>query len=184
MNRHLPLPPGARLGVDIGRVIIGATADDGTTDTSFLSGSEDDALRTPPVPGAFETIARLHAHLEGRVWLVSKCGPRIQALTRRWLAHQGFHDVTGIPPEHVRFCRERRQKREHALALGLTCFVDDRLDVLRHLEGVVPALCWFGVQRDPAPDWVVATRTWRDVQRVLLGDPEVLGGHVVDEPHA
>lgn len=184
---HNPLHEESRLGIDIGRVIVGAADENGQADTSFISGTDEHALATPPVEGAFETIALLGARLEGRVWLVSKCGPRIQALTRRWLLARGFHDATGIPPENLRFCRERPQKREHAADLGLTHFIDDRVDVLQHLRGIVPSLYLFGHQRGATPDWVVPVKTWRAARRALLPehrDHEIVGRDLGDEPDA
>jgi hypothetical protein len=102
MKQHRTSP--ATLGIDIGRVIISAADSSGQSDTAFLSGSDERALETPPSPGAFEAITELVPAFEGRVWLVSKCGPRIQALTRRWLERQGFFRRTGLPPEQLRFC--------------------------------------------------------------------------------
>src|SRR5262245_30112359 len=83
----------ARLGIDIGRVIIaGGTAH---SDTSFIGGSDEDAMRTPAMPGCVEVISDLVRAFGGRVWLVSKCGPRVQARSRRWLAQRHFHAETG-----------------------------------------------------------------------------------------
>src|SRR5262245_11105822 len=116
------------LGVDIGRVIVGAVDPSGRADTSFLRGGDEEALSTPPTEGAFDAIAELVSAFGGRVWLVSKCGPRIQQLTKRWLARQDFYGRTGLRQDRVRFCRERPEKREHCAAIGATHFVDDRLD--------------------------------------------------------
>ncbi len=91
------------LGVDIGRVLIHG---DGP-DTSFIGGSEADAMRAPAMAGAFEALARLCELFAGRVWLVSKCGPRIQARTRQWLDRHRFFQSTGIRYGQVRFCLER-----------------------------------------------------------------------------
>src|SRR5262245_3779018 len=88
-----------RLGVDIGRVIIHG---DGP-DTSFIGGSEADALKAPAISGALEALARLNTFFEGRVWLVSKCGPRVQSRTRAWLGEHRFFERTGIAPDHVHF---------------------------------------------------------------------------------
>jgi hypothetical protein len=150
----------ARLGVDIGRVIIGGGTGPGA-DTEFLGGDDASALRTPPLPGAFETIAELVRRLDGRVWLVSKAGPRIERRTRLWLAERRFFEATAVARENLRFCRERRDKARHAEQLGLTHFVDDRLDVLRHLEGIVPTLVLFGAERAPA--FARAARSWSEV---------------------
>ena len=158
------------LGIDIGRVIIGAADSSGVADTSFISVSDEAALETPPSPGAFEAIAELTQAFSGRVWLVSKCGPRIQALTRRWLVHSSFYEKTGVRPDRVRFCRKRPEKREHCLAIGATHFIDDRLDVLGHLVGIVPRLYWFGHQRGSvaAPPWVQPVRDWPKTRRLVL----------------
>lgn len=154
-RNHLQEP---RLGVDVGRVII---AGDGP-DTSFLGVSDDDAMRAPAMEGAFESLARLVALYEGRVWLVSKCGERVQQRTRRWLAHHGFFEATGLRQDRVRFCRERREKAPICAELRVTCFVDDREDVLAAMAGVVPTRILFGAHAArgaeivPAPDWATA----------------------------
>src|SRR5690606_6586079 len=129
----------ARLGIDIGRVIIGGFGHD----TSFLNGDEATALRTPALFGALSTIALYVRALSARVWLVSKAGPRIEHRTRKWLAQHRFFDRTGLALDHVRFCRRRPDKAEHARALSLTHFIDDRLDVLVHLRGLVERLVLF-----------------------------------------
>jgi hypothetical protein len=157
---HTHEPPLPTLGIDIGRVIIGAADDRGHADTSFLSGTPDQAMETPPTAGAFDAIARLVDTFDGAVWLVSKCGPRVQAKTRRWLDHWQFWRATGVAPTNLRFCLERRDKALHCHELGVTHFIDDRVDVLVHLRGLVPWLYLFGHQKAPAPDWVTAVLTW------------------------
>lgn len=159
------------IGIDIGRVIIGAVGSDGRVDTSFLSGGEEHAMRTPPSPGAFETIRALVAQNEGRVWLVSKCGKRIEDRSRRWLEHQDFFAKTGVSQDNLRFCKRRPDKAGHARDLALTHFIDDRVDVHRHLVDIVPNLYLFGVQDQPAPDWLTHVHDWDDVAR-LLTEPE------------
>lgn len=156
------------LGIDIGRVIIGPVDDDGHADTSFLSGTPDRAMETPPAPGAFAAIARLAEVFDGAVWLVSKCGPRVQAKTRRWLDHWKFWTATGVAPDHLRFCLERRDKALHCHELGVTHFIDDRLDVLTHLRGFVARLYLFGHQNAPAPGWVTPVVTWPAVLEAVL----------------
>ena len=154
-----------RLGLDIGRVII--TGDQPGGDTSFIGGGIDDVLRTPPIPGALESVGRLVALFGGRVWLVSKCGQRMEDKTRLWLAHYRFYETTGLPESHARFCRERPQKRDHAAELGLTHCVDDRPDVLEHLRGLVPHLFLFGPQRAAPPDWVTPVAGWAEAEAAI-----------------
>jgi hypothetical protein len=162
--------PPPRLGVDIGRVIIAgpeavAAADSEAADTAFFGESEEEAMATPAVAGAFEALARLSGWFGGRVWIVSKCGERTEARSLRWLEHNGFHDRTAIPPDHVRFCRQRAQKAVHATELGLTHFVDDRLDVHAALEGIVAHRYLFGP--GPAPAGIEITPTWAAVEAAI-----------------
>jgi hypothetical protein len=152
------------LGIDIGRVIIGPTID-GAEDTSFLGQTEQEALKSPSAPGAFAAIAELMRRFGGRVWLVSKCGPRVAQMTRRWLEHWRFHDVTALPRSQVRFCAKRPEKAQHARELGLTHFIDDRLDVLEAMRGIVPHLLAFGEDAGPVPPWAVPVRDWAAVMR-------------------
>jgi hypothetical protein len=145
MNIQTSVPSGRepRIGVDIGRVIIHG---DGA-DTNFFAHDLDEAMRTPAVGGAFAGVATLVERFDGRVWLVSKCGPKIQARSLAWLDHHEFWAQTGVDRSNVRFCRERPEKAVHARRLGLTHFVDDRLDVLQHLVGLVDRLYLFGPQK-------------------------------------
>jgi len=158
------------LGIDIGRVIIGAADSSGCADTSFLSGSEEAALSTPATSGSFEAIAQLTQAFEGRVWLVSKCGPRIQQLTRRWLTRASFYERTGVRQDRVRFCLKRPEKRDHCAAIGATHFIDDRLDVLENLAGLVPRLYWFGHQVPNArgPEWAQPVCDWPRAHALVL----------------
>ncbi len=157
-----------RIGIDIGRVLIGPTLD-GKEDTRFLGRSLDQAMETPPAPGSFDVVARLVAAHDAAVWLVSKCGPNVERKTRAWLAHHRFFDQTGMPESHLRFCRERPEKAIHAAELGLTVFIDDRLDVLVHLRDPGRRLLWFGDQKSPAPGWVEPVADWAAVESAFFG---------------
>jgi hypothetical protein len=118
--------PVPRLGVDVGGVIVQLARPDGN-DSSFFGPNPDE---TPPVDGAFGSLARLNERFDGHVHLVSKAGPRIEQVTRSWLDANSFFVMTGIAPVNLHFVRERPAKAEVAQALGLTHFLDDRIDVL------------------------------------------------------
>lgn len=120
------------LGVDIGGVIIDRVNDG--TDTSFFARNY---LRTTAVPGVFDALRQLVAGRFGnQIFLVSKCGEQVQERTLQWLEHHEVYERTGLARDHVRFCRERRQKAGICEQLGITHFVDDRLEVLGHLATV------------------------------------------------
>jgi hypothetical protein len=150
------------LGVDIGRVIIEG---DGP-DTSFVGGSESDAMRAPPMAGCFDALTRLCARFDGRVWLVSKCGPKVQERTRRWLDRQRFFQTTGIPYGHLHFCRDREDKAPICEKLGIGLFVDDRLDVLTAMGGIVRHRFQYGASS--APEGIVAVPNWEVAEAAIL----------------
>jgi hypothetical protein len=163
------LPVAPRLGVDIGRVIIDGDHHPSGDDTAFLKGGTEEMLRTPPVDGALDTLARLVRLFGGRVWLVSKCGPRVQDRTRQWLVHHRVHQHTGIPPSHLRFCLRRADKALHCAELAISHFVDDRVDVLVALAGIVPHRYLFGPYGIPQlPPGIQPTPTWADVETAIL----------------
>jgi hypothetical protein len=159
----------ARLGIDIGRVIIDGSSHPGGGDTAFFQGDEATMLATPEMDGALDSIARLTRLLHGRVWLVSKCGPRVQARTLRWLDAHDFYRRTGVPGDHVRFCRTRPEKRGHCLELSLTHFVDDHPEVHAAIRGAVDHQYLFGQQAQPVPDYAAAALTWADAERLIEG---------------
>ena len=156
-----------RLGIDIGRVVIDGSAHPAGGDTAFFTGDEATMLATPEMAGAVDTIARLVDRFDGQVWLVSKCGQRVEQRTRRWLAGHDFFARTGMDPEHLRFCRQRADKRIHCVELGLTHFVDDHPEVHEHIRGAVEWQCFFGPQRRPVPDYGVHAPTWADVEQLI-----------------
>jgi hypothetical protein len=164
---HPKAPP--RLGVDIGRVIIAPVDPVSGADTEFLTGDERRAMLTPPAQGAFAALRELNERFGGAVWIVSKAGPRVQALTRRWLDRWRFFALTGVRPSNLHFCRERHEKAEYARRFGLTHFIDDRQDVLAPMRGLVPNLLLFGVQRGAAAPHYRHVVTWADVREALAG---------------
>jgi hypothetical protein len=118
-----------KLGIDVGRVLI-SPGDDSAPDTSFIGGTLEAALRTPPYPGMFEVVPRLVEKFERRVWIISKCGPRVQEKTRNWLQHHGFFERTGIDEGNLRFCLRRPDKALHCAEIGITHFIDCRISPL------------------------------------------------------
>ena len=169
MNKHLSdrqvIEP--RLGIDIGRVIISGSSHPSGSDTAFFDGNEAAMLATPEMAGAVEAIGRLVELFDGRVWLVSKCGRRVQERTLRWLDGHDFYARTGLDRGHVRFCLARADKRGHCIDLGLTHFVDDRKDVHEAILGTVSHQYLFGPQRGPAPSYVTSVSSWRVLERLI-----------------
>ena len=160
-------PREPRLGIDIGRVIIDGPSHPAGGDTAFFSGDEATMLATPEMPGCVPAIARLAELFGGRVWLVSKCGPRVQGRTLRWLDAHDVYARAGLPRDHVRFCRARPEKRAYCETLGLTHFVDDHPEVHAAIRGAVDFQVFFGPQSRPVPAYGARAPTWPDAVRLI-----------------
>jgi len=120
-----------RLGIDVGGVIIASHNDH--SDTSFFS---DNYLNSVPTDQVFESIARLRTRFGDEMYIVSKCGKHIEAKTRDWFDYNRVYQQTGLSVDRLHFTRTREGKAPICAHLGITHFVDDRLDVLRYLSTV------------------------------------------------
>ena len=122
-------------------------------------------MEAPASPYVFEGLKKLVDEVFGeRVYIVSMCGPKTQQKTREWLEHHNFYDRTGISREHVHFCLERRAKAPICQRLGVTTFIDDKLEVHQHLyEAGIQELYLF----NPDPNEVAQFQAYsRHVQQV------------------
>lgn len=133
-----------RLGVDIGGVLKPHRVPE--TEPRFVTSLET----TAPVPGSLDTLRRLASGGFGpRVWVVSKCREENEEPLRAWLGRNGFLDNALVIPTDVHFCRERADKAEIARRLGLTHFVDDRPEVMSHMDPAIHRVL-FQPDRDDA----------------------------------
>lgn len=152
------------LGIDAG----GPLMDPRAHGDLFFS---DRYLEVPLVPGAVRSIARLATERFGeRIYIVStNVRRRPQAL--EIFAAGGLTRV--IPPERVFFCDTDRQKAEVCDRLGITHFVDDRIEVLSLLERVPHRYLFDGPRRDEFErtsdgSAVIAVSDWEDLAARLL----------------
>jgi hypothetical protein len=160
--------PKSHIGIDFGRVIMCAVKN-GVEDTSFLGSSFPEAMRTPASTGAIDCIGKLVQRYEGRVFIVSKCGESVENKTRGWLSKNEVYAKTGLSKDQVHFCRKRPDKAPICRRLGITHFIDDRVDVLSHMVGIVPNLFLFGEQAHGSPpDWAETLIDWEQVSARLL----------------
>lgn len=157
------------LGVDIGGVIVDRVAEN--SDTSFFGARP---METPAVAGALDALNDLTlGAFQRRVFLVSKARRRTAETTRAWLEHTNFFDRTGILRDNVHFVDNRCEKAPVCERLGITHFVDDRVDVLRVLDTVPHRYLFTGglgktpAPKDPPRDFSVID-SWVDLRRAVL----------------
>lgn len=113
-----------KLGVDCGNVIL-------------------EQMNGTPVPGALVALrsivqSGIFTDPSGKVniWIVSKCGPRVQELSKGWLEDIDFWNFTGMPKSNLEFCLKFWEKEPICQDLGITHFIDDRPRVLNCLTSV------------------------------------------------
>ena len=157
------------LGVDVGGVLISRAND--TADTSFF---RTRYLEAVAVCGAFETVARLARNrFGGRLVVISKCGPRTEERTKEWLAYHHAYDALGITPHAVHFCRQRQEKAPLCEALGVTHFVDDKLEVLGYLATVPHRFLFDPVEAEVQKfkqhlPFVTRVANWKQLEELLI----------------
>jgi len=151
----------ARIGIDFGGVIVRNLHEDTGEDTSLNNSSGSEAARD----GTFDAIRQLCSACYGRVWIVSKAGPRMQERTLAWLQSVDFFSRTGLKPDHVRFCLQREDKEKICRDLEISHFIDDRMHIMQILRGVVPHLCLFGEPGAESfcPPWASCASSWAEV---------------------
>lgn len=155
------------IGLDVGGVIIDAIGNDGT-DTDLRG---DNFMKTTPVLGAFDAVKRLVRYYGAdNVFIVSKCGEVIEGKTRRWLAGNDFCGYTGFDAANAQFCRTRAEKAPIVKALRITDFVDDHVDVLEYMEGIVTSRYLFGPQPDSTQntDGLIVVKDWDEALSSIL----------------
>lgn len=125
-SRGIPKRP--RLGIDIGGVITKKRNDAASKGEIWTSAYES--------PGAFVAINRL-VEIFGaeNVFLVSRLtlGGPMQRKTKHWLHNMDFYGRTGVIEDNLRFCSKvdgPDGKGVIAEELGLSHFIDDKIDVL------------------------------------------------------
>ncbi len=153
------------LGVDFGGVIVKLVDRKQVSDTQ-LSGTEGTEIAQE---GVFEAMAKIVSHFEGRVWIVSKAGPRMQAKTLAWLDAVDFYSRTGLDKSHVEFCRERQDKATICQKIEITHFIDDRVHIMQILRNVVPNIYFYGEEtaKGFCPPWATFVSDWASLPSVL-----------------
>ena len=72
-----------KLGVDVGGVI---------TESGNEMFSEQ-FLQAKQMEGAFEALTKLRSRFDDHIYVVSKCGVRMQQKTVEWMRHHGFREL-------------------------------------------------------------------------------------------
>lgn len=158
------------LGVDIGNVII----DHRHSDPNDKTFHEERYSTIPGTEGVFDALKSLNDHFDGNVYLISKCTLWAEQKILQWLKDNAFFTKTGIDSSHVYFVRERHEKDPLCRKLGITHFIDDRLEVLSHMIESTPHLYLFQPKQEEIDEFnqflakVTVVNSWREAVKAIM----------------
>ena len=153
------------LGVDIGNVIINHRLSDPNDKTLH----EERYSTIPSTEGVFGALNKLNVIFDGNVYLISKCTEWAEKKILAWLDDNGFYPKTGINSKNIFFVRERHEKDAVCRKLGITHFVDDRLEVLSHMVESTPNLFLYQPDKDEVNEFeeflpkVTIVNSWKEI---------------------
>lgn len=84
-------------------------------------------------PNAIEVISKLRSKFD-KIYIISRVNSEQRERALEWFEDTNFLVKTGINPLNVYFCFDRRDKAIFCRALEINCMIDDRIDVMRHLD--------------------------------------------------
>lgn len=160
-----------RIGIDIGGVII---SEDTDNPGLFFS---NDYLIAKEVSDSFLSIKNMiQNESSNNVFIISKCWPDVQNKSKNWLHNKDFFNITGFEYNNIRFCLERREKRNHCIELGIEYFIDDRYSVHRHLQDLPlikklfllnPGESELQLLQKGKKDKIVIAKNWKEIMGEL-----------------
>jgi hypothetical protein len=106
------------LGIDLGWTIVG---------------NRDTGDRYELAHNAFEVIKAIKPYFND-VYIISKVNSEQKERSLKWIKDVDFFNSTGISPNNLYYCFERRDKAIFVRGLGITHFIDDKAEVLSHLD--------------------------------------------------
>lgn len=88
-------------------------------------------------PDCFRVIRRMVTAPDTDVYIISKVDDEQKKRAIEWMEKANFYAETGIAPDYVLFCKERHEKGLIADALELTHHIDDRPEVMVHMNSSI-----------------------------------------------
>ena len=143
-------------GIDFGGVIVKPANDNNHFDPTKGLEIEQD--------GAIAAMQHLIS-ISDNTSIISKASKTTERQTRQWLDLVSFYQKTNFNPANLIFCAKRADKIQICQSLNITHFLDDNLDTVKSLIGIVPNLYFFGSQSENTE--IISIENWAEL--ILLG---------------
>jgi hypothetical protein len=124
------------LGLDLGGVVIDTPTRTALPYKTALAHFERTFKETQPT-SPLEIVRQIRDEFD-HVWIVSACSDdKVERLTRAWLDHVDFWNITGLTQDQLHFCgfeNEAKAQKVRTLNPCPTHFLDDRWEYLRGMR--------------------------------------------------
>jgi hypothetical protein len=108
---------------------------------------KNEQKETVPMPRAFEVINALRQTVKA-VYIVSRVSDLQSYQAYSWFNRFSFFEKTGLTPNKVHFCYERSDKAPICQRLCVSHFIDDRPEVMFHMDSGVTKLLMNPIEKD------------------------------------
>jgi len=88
--------------------------------------------RNKIAPDSFRVLKRLIDRGD-KIFIISKVNSEQKERAEKWLKDVRFFEETGINPDNLYFCFEKRDKAMFVKSLDIDVMIDDRAEVMKHL---------------------------------------------------
>ena len=115
----------------------------------------------------------MEQRFQERSYIVSRVTPEQKIRAIAVLKEESFHELTGLPSENVEFCEHRHEKAPICKRLKITHFIDDRPEVMSHMEFVPHRFLFRPIPEDVEQfkeklKGVIIVQTWAEIEKLLL----------------
>ena len=121
-------------------------------------------------PKALEVVARCVRSCKN-VYVISKVNEEQRIRALKTLDKYDVYNITGLPRNHVFFCGARYQKGIIAKKIKINCFVDDRPEVMAHMDKSVYRILYCPNPQDVVRfkvEYLPIVYGWAEIERILF----------------
>jgi hypothetical protein len=125
-------------------------------------------------PDAFRVIRRM-VDAGHTVHIISKVTEAQEERGRKWIVDVKFLEETGLTMDRIHFCRERWEKAIIAEDVGLTHHIDDRPEVMIHMNVGIVKYLFQPVPKDLVEHFnklrhhpTTLVNTWKEIEDLIF----------------
>ena len=126
-----------------------------------------------PFPDALRVVRRIAETYP--VHIISKVNDIQKKHVLQWISDNDFFLKVQIPEDHLHFCAERWEKDRICISLGVTHHIDDRPEVVAHLNHQIQAYLFRPTPKDVVKYFPILcvnevniVQSWKEIERIFF----------------